>query len=598
MPLRRPDSSSLSPFAMPERLELSEDIRGALLKGGAEGVKPDYSLVHLTAEQRGEHRVINLVPVAVHEDRLLVAVPESAWNRAVAKRLLPPKALSKPILIEVPLASWEEPDSIIEGEFGKVWVGYLDPKLANQLEPGRADAALADVWVEEDGTTFIPSVYGLLEALEDHFSFLSAGSDAGRLSEQRSVHGVAREVDVLQSRISGIESSLALLHDKLAATSPEAPRPSALRRPKAERDRAREEVPDGSSLLGLDPAVLSSARLAGVPEDQLRKLGEMLAKSTRMGDAPAPVRGVSKKKAFLSETEEEDEEDVAEAEVSRADPEVGGKAPQGVEQAVLQLTKIVKQLSSTKKPRDLQTMMDGVDGETGGGEGSSSSSSKSKSAVYKKLRRALQEDPAYVYGIIEEHLEEDFQIMRSAPGTASQNTSARAWLEHRSKLGHFPTTIRFSWILAGILDNLRSGSVKEARARAALALVATDQAALDSGNWLLAQEVLLEDPPPFASFQGRRVPEQWEQTNSKLLDDQWLEVLMWKIRNKDAYLESRKRLASSRPFRGPDPGISKLLVETASNIGGKDGKGKDGKGKGKSGKESKSPSETGKQEQA
>lgn len=123
-----------------------------------------------------------------------------------------------------------------------------------------------------------------------------------------------------------------------------------------------------------------------------------------------------------------------------------------------------------------------------------------------------------------------------------QQTSVRAWLEHRSRLGYYPTTIRYAWALTGIWDALRSGAVKEARARCALAVAACDQSSIDQGSWLLSQEVLLEQPAPLQSFQGRRSPEPWEQSGSKLLDERWLEVFMWRLKSKDSYLESRKRL--------------------------------------------------------
>ena len=59
---------------------------------------------------------------------------------------------------------------------------------------------------------------------------------------------------------------------------------------------------------------------------------------------------------------------------------------------------------------------------------------------------------------------------------------------------------------------------------------------------LQSTEVLLEQPAPLQSFQGRRGPEPWEQSGSKLLDERWLEVFMWRLKSKDSYLESRKRL--------------------------------------------------------
>ena len=50
---------------------------------------------------------------------------------------------------------------------------------------------------------------------------------------------------------------------------------------------------------------------------------------------------------------------------------------------------------------------------------------------------------------IEGLMEEDFMQVRVAPGQQSKMTSSRAWLGHRSKVQHFPNTIRWGWILAG-----------------------------------------------------------------------------------------------------------------------------------------------------
>ena len=58
--------------------------------------------------------------------------------------------------------------------------------------------------------------------------------------------------------------------------------------------------------------------------------------------------------------------------------------------------------------------------------------------------------------------------------------------------------------MAGIHDCLKQDRVSEARARASLAILAYDQASLDGGSWQLAQELMLELPPPYSAFQGRR----------------------------------------------------------------------------------------------
>ena len=144
--------------------------------------------------------------------------------------------------------------------------------------------------------------------------------------------------------------------------------------------------------------------------------------------------------------------------------------------------------------------------------------------------------------MIEEAIDEDFLQVKNSPGVSAQDFSTRAWVEHRSKLQHYPQTIRMAWILAGAHDAMRQKKFEEAKARILLGLVALDQASLDAGSWALAQEVLLEPPAPFHSFVGRKLPEAWEQTTSKLLDDRVADVLREERNRKQRAKEEEKGL--------------------------------------------------------
>ena len=95
--------------------------------------------------------------------------------------------------------------------------------------------------------------------------------------------------------------------------------------------------------------------------------------------------------------------------------------------------------------------------------------------------------------------------------------------------------------------------MSEAKARCYLALVAIDQSSIDSGSWSLAQEILLEVPAPFNSFAGRRAVDLNEQVASRFLDDRMLDLFLWRLKDKDSYLESRRRLNQSR-LKPPPPG--------------------------------------------
>lgn len=346
-------------------------------------------------------------------------------------------------------------------------------------------------------------------------------------------------MQILETSLQAMQDSLAILAHKKeeepdrgkggrASILKAKPKPQT--RPNV--DKAKE------NLENLDAGVVASARQAGVSESQLTELNKLLAKPNRMEDAP----GLRKKDPELSESDTGGEEPTLEADEEQLG---GGAALDPVGSALVKLTRIVDTLSKPKRPsKELEELLDGIEG---GQESSSSSASlRSKAAVYQKLRRSLQENPKAIYTKIEELMELDFTQLRRAPGSQSQPVSARAWIEHRSKLSSYPMGVRMGWILSGILDALREDRVQEARARTAVALTALEQSSLDQGSWLLSQEILLEDPPPFGSFQGRRVPESWEQATSKLLDERWTSVFTWRLKEKDSYIETRRRLGQGK----------------------------------------------------
>ena len=304
-----------------------------------------------------------------------------------------------------------------------------------------------------------------------------------------------------------------------------------------------------------------------------------------MQDAQTKVGARKKKASVLSETEDEEEEEAEEI----PDAGVGGSAEQPLmEKAVAQLTKIVGSLSKPKRgQKELDTVLDAAQEGVSGDASSSQSSSRSKAAAYKRLRKALTDHPSLLCQAIEEAMEEDFAQLRSAPGSSTRAVSTRGWIEHRSRLQYYQNSIRFAWILGGIHDALREGREQEARCRALLGLIGLDQASLDGGSWALSQEVLLEAPPPFSSFIGRKLPEPWEQATSKLLDDRWAEVLMWRLRDRDQFVEARRRLQSGKPNL-PSPAAPYAPPDREPKPK-KTPKPKPGKGAGKSSEEDSKP---------
>ena len=534
---------------------LSEELSSRLLVQGQEAPREHYDTAVLGFTYGAEDISVSLIPIAeAAEGRLLVGVPKEAWAKAVADRLLPRAALQKAIQIDVAAADSEEPGVALDGEALILWVGLLEKRLVSKLDFASTVAPTVDVvHVLDGGTKLLPHGPSLAEVAEDHFAFLSAASatESQVALEQRmsKLEGSLSEMSAMLRRSLGEPVAPAVGASAKAAPQP---RPSALKKKETEKPvhRARFE--------GLDQTVVASALKAGVPEDQLDVLAGLLHKKNRMEDVgrPAPLK---KRSNVLSESEDEEEEELVEEEAP--DSQQGQ-----VENALVKLTQIVSSLTKGKKQKG--SLDEAMDVAEGGESSSSTTSSRSKAAAYKKLKASLQESPELLSASIEEAMEEDFLQVRLGPGSKGKEMSTRAWVEHRSRLQNYPSSIRFMWILSGIHDAMRQKQWEVAKARTLLAIAAMDQVALDSGNWQLGQEILLEAPAPFASFVNRRLPDPSEQTSSHLLDDRWASVLMWRIRDRDAFQEARRRLSNPRQNPAPkaDPAV-------------KGGKGKDGKGK-------------------
>ena len=107
---------------------------------------------------------------------------------------------------------------------------------------------------------------------------------------------------------------------------------------------------------------------------------------------------------------------------------------------------------------------------------------KKAAAARRALRSALQESPDEIYGLLEKLMLEDLSHQTITPGQPGPALCARAWLEHRSRVGAYKTSAYAAWSAAGILDSLISGNVAAARARAGLLILMLDQAAADRGS--------------------------------------------------------------------------------------------------------------------
>ena len=141
----------------------------------------------------------------------------------------------------------------------------------------------------------LPYGPSLVSAAHDLFSFVSAGEGPPQATAEEAP---------LDSRVKGIEDAVLGLRGGLEALREELQHRNLGGPADAQnlagpsrgpaRPKAKGAIP------GLDAAVLASARAAGIPEEQLVKMGELASRAGKLGD------GARAKASILSESEEED----------------------------------------------------------------------------------------------------------------------------------------------------------------------------------------------------------------------------------------------------------------------------------------------------
>lgn len=375
-----------------------EEILARVLVPAGGTPRAHYELLHLPFIKDKKEVVVNLVLVALVPDgRLLVAVPEAAWSTIVAERLLPRAGLQKAILVEVDGALLSAPEEVEEGETVRLWVGMLENKLAKRIQAGAHLQPEADVYRPIDGGEFVtPFGPALAEVAQDHFEFMTASSENGGDGGGETEEGRGE----VEERMAKMEATMNSLQDFIqshfAAQAqplpprgmspvPETPRDSGVRGNQGASAKKKAKAPEMKEDFGsLDPSVVAEAVKAGIPASQLTTLAGLLKKTSRMQDVPP--QSSKRAKNVLSETEEEDEEQDAEA--AEGLEQAGADQPV-MERALLQLTKIAGTLAKGKKVAEKKGIEQILEYQEGGDSASSGSSSRSKAAAYQRLRAAL-----------------------------------------------------------------------------------------------------------------------------------------------------------------------------------------------------------------
>eukprot|EP00438_Fugacium_kawagutii_P006451 Skav204515 [mRNA] locus=scaffold3201:99100:106360:+ [translate_table: standard] len=495
----------------------------------------DYSVGRLFISENLESS--SIVAVAVINEQLLVAVPQSVWHRTTAKRKLPAQTLSKPVLVSLGACSAVDQLAVISGSYTvKVWCGFVSAEIETELEfPEGGDPTYG--FGEYDGAPILPYGESLLEVAREHFGFVSAESGNNQGEDPKTT----QRLEHLEQALGSIQKSLdVLLQQKVGGKDAAAPKSAAPKKPAAAAQKMVPGDKGGDKFGGLDEGVVAAALKAGVPAAHLREMGKIMQlKPKRLEDVP-------RKTTILSDCEAEDEEEVV-GDGEASDQEEGASGDSGVAQAIVQLTRICSKLAEpkNKKSDGLESLLDGL-GSGSNGETSTLPGNRRNAAALRALQKCLRENPKLIFQSVEAQLATDFSSQVTLPGEPLQpGMTARGWLTSRSRLQQYQSHIRWSWQVAGIWDCLMMNRVEEARARCSLLLGAADQASIDGGSWLLGNIALLEPAPPYHLFANRGQITNQDLQHTALFDPRWIEVFLGHVKEVDSYQEAKKKLGKA-----------------------------------------------------
>ena len=144
--------------------------------------------------------------------QLLVAVPQGAWNRLRAQRVLPVGCLSKAALVEVQTAR-ELDREVIEGSLAqKVWIGLLNSEFESCLsfDALDADQLVFSFKCESGEEGYVPYAENLVAVADDRFSFMTAESGDGGPGRERGVQeeSALPRIAKLEEALVSVQTSL------------------------------------------------------------------------------------------------------------------------------------------------------------------------------------------------------------------------------------------------------------------------------------------------------------------------------------------------------------------------------------------------------
>ncbi|CAE8644495.1 unnamed protein product [Polarella glacialis] len=245
---------------------------------------------------------------------------------------------------------------------------------------------------------------------------------------------------------------------------------------------------------------------------------------------------------------EEEAQDEAEVLEERAAPTMAA--------ALVKLTEVLAAMQGRSSRSSLEETLDGPSSLGGFGGGGGEGLSGGKKNLRPLLRKALREQPEYFSNYMEKALRDSVRDF-VAPSTSTRETAlggrspARTYLQTKARIAGRRPTKFWSWQVAGALEALTDGKPEECKARLLLLLACGEQLCLDGGSMLLAQELVVEEIPPYGSFRPQEGAGSLAQPWSALLNPTWASIHLQHLQETESWMETRKKLAGgAKPKAG------------------------------------------------
>jgi hypothetical protein len=118
-------------------------------------------------------------------------------------------------------------------------------------------------------------------------------------------------------------------------------------------------------------------------------------------------------------------------------------------------------------------------------------------------------------------------------------------------LGPYQAAINYTTIIGSVLEHLQRNEIEHARALCCLGLCASEQVALDNGNWTLGFLMTLLPEPSYSLIsQHKPNPSSWS-PHAKIAEESWVAGHLAYLRDADMVSERRRKFVKGGKEEDP-----------------------------------------------